>query len=111
MIGLCTDVRHYALITAFVSGGDLHELLSSDDAMIEKMEVRISIARQIAIGMVHLHYNRPPVVHYDLKSVNILFDRKGDDFICKVISFENFQYLYDLAIIVDLRLWSFKNGK
>ncbi|XP_065845490.1 probable serine/threonine-protein kinase DDB_G0271682 [Oscarella lobularis] len=87
LIGRCTNVGHYALITAFVNGGDLHDLLSSDDAAIQRMEVRISIAKQIAIGMVHLHYNRPPIIHYDLKAVNILVEKKGNDFICKICDF------------------------
>ena len=72
-----------------MNGSDLHDLLSSDDAAIQRMDVRISIAKQIAIGMVHLHYNCPPIIHYDLKAVNILVDKKGDDFICKVNFFEN----------------------
>ena len=67
-----------------MSGGNLHELLSSDDEAIQRMEVRISIAKQIAIGMVHLHYNLPPVIHYDLKSDNVLVEKKGNDFVCKV---------------------------
>ncbi|XP_065841442.1 uncharacterized protein [Oscarella lobularis] len=87
LIGRCTNVGHYALITAFVNGGNLHEILSSDDAAIQRMEVRISIAKQIAIGMVHLHYNRPPIIHYDLKAVNILVEKKGDDLICKICDF------------------------
>ena len=48
------------------------------------MEVRITISKQIAIGMVHLHYNRPPLIHYDLKSDNVLVEEKDDGFICKV---------------------------
>ncbi|XP_065841682.1 uncharacterized protein [Oscarella lobularis] len=87
LIGRCTNVRHYALITAFVSGGNLHELLSSGNEAIQRMEVRITIAKQIAIGMVHLHYNCPPVIHYDLKSDNILVEKQGDDFICKICDF------------------------
>ncbi|XP_065843565.1 uncharacterized protein [Oscarella lobularis] len=87
LIRLCAVPRHYALITAFVSGGNLHQLLSSDNEAIQRMEVRITIAKQIAIGMVHLHYNRPPVIHYDLKSDNVLVEKKGDDFVCKICDF------------------------
>ena len=80
----------------------MHEILSSDDAAIQRMEVRITIAKQIAIGMVHLHYNRPPIIHYDLKAGNILVERKGDDFICKASRCENIQFLYEVAVFVDL---------
>ena len=62
----------------------MHQLLSSGSEAIQRMDVRIAIAKQIAIGMVHLHYNNPSIIHYDLKSDNILVETKGDDFICKV---------------------------
>ena len=77
LIGLCTNDGRHALVTAFVSGGNLQELLSSDDEAIQRMGVRITIGKQIAIGMVHLHYNRPPVIRYDLKSDNVLVEKKG----------------------------------
>ena len=78
----------------------MHEILSSDDAAIQRMEVRITIAKQIAIGMVHLHYNRPPIIHYDLKAVNILVERKGDDdIICKASRCENIQIFMTLLFL------------
>ena len=88
-----------------MSGYNLHELLSSDDETIQRMEVRISIAKQIAIGMVHLHYNRPPVIHYDLKSDNVLVEKKGDDVVCKASFHRLLASRFTFMFFLDLRFW------
>ena len=88
LIGVCTAHRFHALVTEFVSGGDLSCLLKSDEEAIEKWETRVTFAKQIAKGMLHLHSNLPPVIHYDLKAENVLVERIPDEignkFICKV---------------------------
>ena len=35
LIGVCTSPRHFAVVTEFVSGGNLHSLLISGDEAIE----------------------------------------------------------------------------
>ncbi|XP_065845649.1 uncharacterized protein [Oscarella lobularis] len=91
LIGVCTAHRFHALVTEFVSGGDLSCLLKSDEEAIEKWETRVTFAKQIAKGMLHLHGNHPPVIHYDLKAENVLVERipdeREDQFICKVADF------------------------
>ena len=88
LIGLCAVPRFYALVTEFVSGGNLSSILTSDEEAIEKWETRVTFAKQIAKGMLHLHGNHPPVIHYDLKAENVLVERipdeREDQFICKV---------------------------
>lgn len=42
----------------------------------------MDIARQVAEGMRHLHSRRPPIVHRDLKSHNVLLDVRGDAKLC-----------------------------
>ena len=88
LIGLCAVPRFYALVTEFVSGGNLSSILTSDEEAIEKWETRVTFAKQIAKGMLHLHGNHPPVIHYDLKAENVLVERildeRKDHFICKV---------------------------
>ena len=90
LIGLCAVPKFYALVTEFVSGGDLFSLLQSDEyrAEVEKWETRLSFAKQIARGMLHLHSNQPPVIHYDLKAQNVLVEcirhSESVQFICKV---------------------------
>jgi len=40
------------------------------------MKVKLSIAKQIAKGMLFLHTNDPPIIHRDLKSLNVLLVNK-----------------------------------
>jgi serine/threonine protein kinase len=42
----------------------------------------IAIAVQVAEGMAYLHARRPPLVHRDLKSHNVLLDRAGEAKLC-----------------------------
>ena len=89
LIGFCTVTRYYALVTEFVSGGDLSSVLRSSKhkEAVEKWQTRILFARQIAQGMLHLHCSSPPVIHYDLKAQNVLVDivsGRKDSFTCKV---------------------------
>ena len=89
LIGLCAAPRHYALVTEFVSGGSLRSLLTSPEhkEVVEKWQSRIKFAKQIADGMLHLHYNHPSVIHQDLKAQNVLVNILPNlifPFICKV---------------------------
>ena len=40
------------------------------------------IAIQVAEGMRHLHTRKPPIVHRDLKSHNVLLDQRGEAKLC-----------------------------
>ena len=90
LIGVCAVPRFYALVTEFVSGGNLSSFLKSVEQKeaVEKWETRVTFAKQIARGMLHLHGNHPPVIHYDLKAQNVLVEiipsTKEAQFICKV---------------------------
>ena len=88
LIGLCAVPRFYALVTEFMSERDLFSFLMSDEVAVEKWETRVTFAKQIARGMLHLHENNPPVIHHNLKATNVLVRRISDEnknqFICKV---------------------------
>ena len=85
-IGVCASPRYFAVVTELISGGNLHQLLTSgdEDEAMRGWDMRIDIARQIALGMAHLHYNYPPVVHLDLNPTNVLVERVGTSVVCKV---------------------------
>ena len=89
LIGISSSPRFYALVMEYIGGGDLFQVLTStDNRSIELWGNRIDIANQIALGMSHLHGNKPTVIHLDLKSNNVLVNKitRGGEtmYMCKV---------------------------
>jgi serine/threonine protein kinase len=59
-------------------GGSFWDVLnSSEDLNFLTLGKKLSILRQAALGMVYLHACSPPVIHRDLKAMNILLDHRG----------------------------------
>ncbi|XP_065840129.1 uncharacterized protein [Oscarella lobularis] len=92
LIGSCSDTRFFALVTEYMEGGNVFELIADmSDPNVEIWENRQDIALQIAQGMNHLHCNDPSVIHLDLKLRNVLYRRVGArgtaEFSCKLCDF------------------------
>ncbi|KAK6121164.1 hypothetical protein DH2020_045085 [Rehmannia glutinosa] len=68
------DYGNKIIVTQYMPNGTLHDLLhvSATDLPWRK---RVEIALRIAEGVRLLHESNPPVVHRDIKSANILFDK------------------------------------
>ena len=86
--------RHYcALVTEFMEGGSVRELLDKDDGTPRTgkntpWKTRALVLRDAARGMVYLHSASPePVIHRDLKSANFLIDHMKTPRVCKVCDF------------------------
>ncbi|CAN1297880.1 Serine/threonine-protein kinase CTR1 [Linum perenne] len=74
-MGAVTQPPHLSIVTEYLSRGSLHKLLHKPDARLVLDERRrLSMAYDVAIGMNYLHQLRPPIVHRDLKSPNLLVD-------------------------------------
>jgi serine/threonine protein kinase len=58
------------IVMEYVPGGDLHSLLKKQIGLSWFMKLRIML--EIAQGMNVLHRMVPPIVHFDLRSPNIL---------------------------------------
>ena len=67
---------NFSIVTEFCKGGNLFELLNKRPNINLSWELRKKILLEIAIGMNYLHTNNPPVLHRDLKSLNILLTDK-----------------------------------
>ncbi len=52
--------------------GDLRGALANDQHLRGSLETRISIAKDIALGMHFLHSHNPSVIHRDLRTPNCL---------------------------------------
>ena len=59
----------------------LYDLLRHATAPLELKQV-LTIARQVALGLYYLHCCKPPVLHLDLKSANVLLDESGVAKVC-----------------------------
>ncbi|KAM7495027.1 hypothetical protein LguiB_029636 [Lonicera macranthoides] len=82
LIGYCSESNHKLLVYEFMSKGGLQEHLypisGTSSAVNSKLdwETRMRIALEAAKGLEYLHEHvRPPVIHRDFKSSNILLDK------------------------------------
>ncbi|KAL0726712.1 hypothetical protein Bca4012_022805 [Brassica carinata] len=74
-VGYCDDERSTALIYEYMANGNLQEYLSSEKAEDLSWENRLHIAIDSAQGLEYLHHGcRPPIVHRDVKTANILLN-------------------------------------
>ncbi|KAL3133959.1 hypothetical protein ABBQ32_008406 [Trebouxia sp. C0010 RCD-2024] len=86
-MGACTKPPNLSIVTQFVPRGSLFRLLhraGQHGALQLNDQRRIRIALDVARGMNYLHSCRPPIVHRDLKSPNLLVDK---DLTIKVCDF------------------------
>jgi len=72
LMGAIAEPFNLSIVTEFCKGGNLFELLYKKPNVNLSWELKKKILLQIAIGMNYLHTNNPPVLHRDLKSLNIL---------------------------------------
>ncbi|KAJ7970541.1 Protein kinase [Quillaja saponaria] len=70
-MGAITQPPNLAIVTEYVSS--LYELMQMPDAALVLNErCRLNMAYDVAKGMNYLHQFKPPIVHRDLKSPNLL---------------------------------------
>jgi len=69
LIGVCLDPL--CIVTEFMAYGDLYNFLQDTSRDLD-LALRLKIAIDIASGMLFLHSAKPPIIHRDLKSPNVL---------------------------------------
>jgi len=65
------------LVVEYCAGGNLMAALGSGGQAAFPWALKRSVAADVASGVAFLHRQRPPVLHRDLKSLNILLDGAG----------------------------------
>lgn len=82
-MGAVTQPPNLSIVTEYLSRGSLYKLLRMHDAgVILDDWQRLNMAYDVAKGMNYLHQLKPPIVHRDLKSPNLLVDSKYTVKIC-----------------------------
>ncbi|GAB2300683.1 copper transport protein ctr1 [Dionaea muscipula] len=82
-MGAVTQPPNLSIVTEYLSRGSLFRLLHRPgvrELLDEKR--RLNMAYDVVKGMNYLHRRKPPVVHRDLKSPNLLVDKKYTVKVC-----------------------------
>jgi alpha-tubulin suppressor-like RCC1 family protein len=75
-IGASVTAPYYFLVTEYCENGNLFDYIhASSKRFTLKNKDRLKIALEIARGVNYLHSFNPPILHRDLKSLNILLDK------------------------------------
>ncbi len=78
-----TKTDEVFLVAELMENGSIRDLLSKTDGHLDwKLKIRLAV--DAARGMMYLHSRKPPIIHRDLKSSNLLIDKQ---FHCKVADF------------------------
>ncbi|KAM7468946.1 hypothetical protein LguiA_007129 [Lonicera macranthoides] len=72
-VGYCNEGTNMGIIYEYMAKGNLDKLLSDKKLYVMGWELRLRIAIDAAQGLDYLHHGcKPPIVHRDVKSTNIL---------------------------------------
>jgi DEAD/DEAH box helicase domain-containing protein len=66
----------HTLVMEFIEGEDLESLVEQGGPLAEPRA--LGIMRQVLQALVHLHSQRPPIIHRDVKPANLRLDRFGN---------------------------------
>lgn len=82
-MGAVTKRPHLSIVTEYLPRGSLYRLLhrpASGEVLDQRRRLRMAL--DVAKGVNYLHCLNPPVVHWDLKSPNLLVDKNWTVKVC-----------------------------
>ncbi|KAL4324917.1 hypothetical protein GQ457_11G000360 [Hibiscus cannabinus] len=74
LLGFSNDAKDRLLVVEFMSNGTLYDVLHSSSSRPLNWGRRIRLALQVAKALETLHSQKPPIIHRDIKSANVLID-------------------------------------
>lgn len=82
-MGAVTKRPHLSIVTEYLPRGSLYRLIHRPtSAEILDQRRRLRMALDVAKGINYLHCLKPPIVHWDLKSPNLLVDKNWTVKVC-----------------------------
>ncbi|CAF3384335.1 unnamed protein product, partial [Rotaria sp. Silwood2] len=81
--GASMEAERYVLVIEYMSLGSLYDVLRKQKRNLTWSD-RWSIARQMINGINYLHLLPKPIIHRDIKSLNVLMTEQGDELIVKI---------------------------
>eukprot|EP00397_Hematodinium_sp_SG-2012_P001050 GEMP01001051.1.p1 GENE.GEMP01001051.1~~GEMP01001051.1.p1 ORF type:complete len:1569 (+),score=383.42 GEMP01001051.1:447-5153(+) len=84
MIGAISDSPNLIMVLEYMAGGSLYTLLHVDKEVLSPSRKQM-LSTDMASGVTFLHDFKPPAVHRDLKSMNVVLD--GSRQRCKICDF------------------------
>jgi len=72
LLGVIMTSAKLQLVMDFCRGGDLFSLLHKREEMELSVSMQLQVLKDVAVAMAFLHGASPPIVHRDLKSLNIM---------------------------------------
>lgn len=78
LLGISQKEDDLYIVTEYCSGGTVFDLLHRKKHIEIPWAVRVKMALQVAQGMQYLHSLSPPLIHRDLKSLNLLLESQFD---------------------------------
>ncbi|KAG6531950.1 hypothetical protein ZIOFF_005786 [Zingiber officinale] len=82
-MGAVTKHPHLSIVTEYLPRGSLYRLIhrAAPGEILDRRR-RLRIALDVAKGINYLHCLNPPIVHWDLKSPNLLVDKNWSVKVC-----------------------------
>ncbi|PQQ08630.1 hypothetical protein Pyn_31395 [Prunus yedoensis var. nudiflora] len=79
LLGCCLETQTPILVYEYISHGTLHDHIHRKDNKYPRLplDLRLKTAADTAEALSYLHhYTQPPIIHRDVKAMNILLDQK-----------------------------------
>eukprot|EP01103_Thecamoeba_quadrilineata_P002608 TRINITY_DN12532_c0_g1_i1.p1 TRINITY_DN12532_c0_g1~~TRINITY_DN12532_c0_g1_i1.p1 ORF type:complete len:1455 (-),score=289.90 TRINITY_DN12532_c0_g1_i1:82-4404(-) len=73
-MGACTDPPNVCLVSEFLTRGTLYDIIHNQNILLDWNMVK-DMAQDTVRGMEFLHSSNPPLLHLNIKSLNLLVDQ------------------------------------